>query len=64
MKIWDADQRGDKDGKAVGVGGAFVNAYRGLIVDRITENQFIAKIYPIVGIGERADIYKLVARLK
>ncbi len=58
MKIWDADQRVDKGGKAVGVclafvdvytrlntkvGRRFVSDYRSLNEDKIAENQFIAK---------------------
>ncbi len=54
MKIWDATQRVDKGGKAIGVclafvdvytllntkvGRRFVSVYRSLNEDRITENQ-------------------------
>ncbi len=52
MKIWDAKQRGDKGGKGIGVGIAVVNDYDSLNKYKITDNQFIAKFYPIVGIGE------------
>ena len=67
MKIWDAEQRGDIDGMAIGVGLAFVNVYTCLIMkvgrrfvnvlrslneDSITDNQLIAKFYPFAGVGE------------
>ncbi len=64
MERWDADQRGDKGGKAVGVsvafvnvytclntkvGRRFVNVYRSLNGGRNTENQLIAKFYTFEG---------------
>ena len=67
MKIWDAKQRGDKGGKGIGVGLAFVNAYTCLITkvarrfvsvyrslneDRDAENLSIAKLYPNAVTGE------------
>ena len=67
MEFWDAGQRGDKGGKAVGVGLAFANGYRCLLTkvgrrfvsvymslseDRSTENQSITNIYLMAGIGE------------
>ena len=67
MKIWDAEQRVDKGGKAIGVclafvdvytllntkvGRRFVSVYRSLNEDRVAENLSIAKLYPNAGIGE------------
>lgn len=66
MKIWAADQRVDKGGKAIGVCLAFVdvytclitkdrrrfvNVYRSLSEDRDTENQSVTNIYTIKGIA-------------
>ncbi len=67
VKIWDAGQRVDKGGKAIGVCLAFVDVYTCLITkvrrrfenvyirlneDRLNENQYIAKFYIIAGVEE------------
>jgi hypothetical protein len=67
MKIWDADQRGEKGGKVRGVWVIFDNVYKHLIRkvakrflnvcwslngDRTTDNKIIANFYTFVGVGE------------
>jgi hypothetical protein len=47
MKIWDAKQRGEKDGKRVGIKVALVIVFKCLHKDMSIDNQCIAKIMQI-----------------